>query len=247
MASLAELRVRLEGALEVLEEATHTVEHAVAQLEQGRLDGVAAALKVRDAPETLHAKLAVEKLAEREPQLEPVVERFIVAKRALLEQVHAHAAELGLEGEAPVSAVETMTRDPVLYQGSERNLGAAAGLTFFGVVVAALGWGRPGAWLFVGVIAVGVAALLVRARKLVVTAGRIVIGAQVVDVPEVKRLLIRRCEFRTQKGGRRVHWELVFERERWGESMIRLEYLPEGFRSALFQLGFPIESETRTW
>lgn len=243
---LAEARIRLEGQLEVLEEAASALEQACAQLDAGRVGGVATALKLRDAPETLHARVAVEELVESEPDLAEVLERFTVARRGFVEKLQERAHELGLEGEAPSAIVHSMTNDPVLYQSrgvSPVVLGVILGVAGF-VMVAT--WGQRGPPLLAGIVMGVVVLSFFGSNRLVVTSKRVVIGPQVVSLDGVQSIHIHRFEYRGQKGGRRVHYEVTFERGGEGyEPMVRLERMPEGFRSALCRTGVAVRfSET---
>lgn len=238
MGDLSAARIRLEGSLEVIEEATRALEHAAAQLEQGSIEGVARALRLRDEPRTLQARVEVEGLAADEPALEAVMERFSSAKRALVEKVTDRAGELGLPGESADAAAEVLANDPVLYEGRLVPWAVVAVLPIAGVVGGLVTWNQKGSGLFMVVTFSIAAALFFTARRVVVTQRRVCIGPQVVPVSEVRSLRVTRVVRRTFKGGQKVHYELAFDCGDRGERTLEIPFVPSPLRVALTQLGF---------
>lgn len=240
MADLSNARVRLEGALEDIEAATDALEQAARQLEQGRTDGVALALRLRDEPRTSQGRAALERLVSEEPALDDVLRRFVSARQSFLTKLNERASELGLGGESAATTVEALVQDPVVYEARVVPWGGLLVLGVFGTVMLVLGASQRGAGLALIVIAALAAWMFFSSPRVVVTRRRICVGPQVVTWTDVRSLVVARVERRTMKGGRSVHFELTFDCGPAGERNFRLLAFPPGLRSALTQVGVAV-------
>lgn len=245
MAPRAELRITLEGKVEQVEQALAAVQRATEALRRGELQSVAPALRLRDAPETSAALAALEKLAGREPELRELLDAFERARRALVEQLTRHAEALGLEGKGPIAAAEALAGETVLYRYRPSALLAALLLVALGFGLAVSWWVGLFGWVLTGAVAL-VAYRHLRAPRLVVTSGRIVMEREVIRVSEVRALRIvgvRELKHR----GTRQHLEVFtlfhFTLEAQGLLTVQLGRVPTDFRHALCQLGFPVSFE----
>ena len=239
VSDLSAARIRLEGALEIVETVTTSLERAEADLALGHTEQVAATLALRDEPRTLHARAALERLLDDEPALGPVLERFSSAKRALDGRVRARAALLGLEGEAVNTALETLHAEPLLYAGRVGAWGLLLVLGVGFVVMGVVTWGERGWGLFIAVAAAAMAYVFFGAPRVVVTRRRVCIGPQVVLLAEVRSVQVARVITRGARNNRHVHYELSFEGDPSGPRTFRLPAFPSSLRRALEATGLP--------
>ncbi len=237
MADLAALRTRLEGALDTLESVTAEFETAAASLAHGRLEGVARALSLRDAPETQRARDAVDRLAGDAPELEQALDRYRRARALLAERLRERTEALGVGASSDLEAVATLEREPLLYEGRAAPWAAMVFICLIGTVMTVLGWNQRGVGLVWLVVPALVLSMFFAAPKLRVTAKRVCVGASVVMLDEVEAFLIKRVERPSGKGRRSVEYDLVFERRDGEPSSFRVQVVPGGFTAALSSVG----------
>ncbi len=226
MAELNELRIRLEGALELVESATAGMCVATEALQQGIASEVVAAMTESASEETKQALAALEHLSQQEPSLVPVLQKFNAAREALRARVLLRGAELGLTSMSVESVVAVLARYPVLYEGVAVRWRPFALGAMPILLSVALGWLNPILFIVPTVAALIVLTIIVSALRLVVTQGHVRVGGTVIAVADMESLLIA--------GTLDAPREILRFRLRGGSSIeVGLNQLPPDFISAL--------------
>lgn len=191
MAELDELRVRLEGALEIVEAATASLVVATEALEEGVVSELAEAMITSDSAETRDAVKSIERLAEQAPALTLVLKRFHDARGALLARALVRGQQLGLHSMSAESVIDVLARYPVLFEGLalQRLPFVAVGALMAALTAFAVAF-HPGFLVLPLGLLLACAALVWRSPRLVVTRGHVRMGAAVVAVRDIESVLV---------------------------------------------------------
>lgn len=252
VAELMELRTRLEGSLERVERMTDSLERAAARVAAGQTGGVSRLLLVREEAAMNDALASVEKMASREAELQPWLERFSRAEAQLRSALLKRTAEIGVYEGQSLELARLLERETVLYRGSVfawRQVAFLIALASF--IVFRLTYRPHGYvntfWVWLVPVMVASSGILWRifGPRLVVTPGFVRIGKEVLRVVDVKTLRITRKMEGRGRSRARVH---IFAAES-PSGMVRhldqrVSVLPDAFIEALVQVGIEVRRES---
>jgi len=252
VAELMALRTRLEGSLERVERMTDSLERAAARVASGKTGGLTRLLVVREEPAMNEALASVEKLASREAELQPWLERFRRAEAQLRNALLERTAELGVYEGQMLELARLLEREQVLYRGYAipwRDIGM---LVIISILISLrLSFPRHSVggtyWLWWVPFVIAGAATLWRLRgpKLVVTPGFIRLGEEVVRVADLKRLHITRIHEGRGRNKRVMH---LFSGESANGSPrsfdLRARVVPAAFVEAVMTAGVHVSRES---
>ncbi|MGV3624780.1 MAG: hypothetical protein ACO1OB_28430, partial [Archangium sp.] len=129
-----------------LESATQIFERARQALSEGRVDHVARAVIVRDAPETEYAHQFVERSGDRQSVL-----RFVAARDAFVEALQSRTSDLALETAENRQLVLSLEREALWEGRSVNGVGFAMFIALAAIIVGAAFWeGHDLRWLVAG-------------------------------------------------------------------------------------------------
>jgi hypothetical protein len=246
-----ELRTRLEGSLERVERMTDSLDRAATRVAVGKTGGISRLLVVREESAMTQALESVERLASREAELQPWLERFQRAEERLKSALLSQTAVLGVYQGQSLELARLLEREQVLYRGHAvawREVGMFVFVAFaislrFSFPRHSTG-GTYSLWWVPLLVAVGGALWRMRGPKLVVTPGFVRLGKEVLRVVDVKTLRITRTVEGRGRNKRTVHLFSAVSPSGMERGLdLRASVVPDAFVEALVQVGIEVRRE----
>lgn len=236
----ADARIRLEGRLERVEQATLEAQGALDALKHNAWQPAANVL----AADLRESVAAVRAMAAEEPSLERVLARFERAHRRLERAVAMKAAQRGVDEAPPREQLRTLLADQVLYEAKLRNPMPSFAVPIYGalVLIVLMEHHQPLALVFPAMVGAFVSLLVVSygaATSVLVTEDRLVVGSQVVKLGDVLRVTTD-----VRNSGAPRPYTLTIELKRWIRTL-KLPWIPQELVQALVSRGVAIER--REW
>lgn len=236
----AEIRVRLEGQLELVEQSVASLNTAFAALSTRAPTGLTETVEFDASPEVARAEQALRRLAALEPELTGTLETLEFVRRAFWGRVRERARELGAPAARPQAVLSLLEAAPIVFARtlfSKAIFLALAGAVLFTGLLWRTRVPEPLQFLPGVMFATAVLLTAAESARVVVTRERLVIRGEAFAFDSIRFMHVRGLQERTPF--REVVVELALVDGRVVER--RLPGFPRALEAALSNCGVPAQ------